>query len=69
MRQHKISASSSEKMNLAHNTCSVTLDGDLANRSFGSGLSWVKFGSLKFCLDLGSVRIKFGLIEFGFGSG
>jgi len=56
-------------MNLAHNTCSVTLDGDLANRSFGSGLTWVKFGSLKFCLDLGSVRIKFGLIEFGFGSG
>ena len=41
---------------------------DLANGSFGSGsgrlsLGLVKFGSLKFCSDSSSVRVKFGLDE------
>ena len=37
---------------------------------FGLSLGRVKFGSLKFCSSSGSgsVRVKFGLIEFGFGS-
>jgi len=46
---------------------------DLVNRSFGSGLGRlslgrIKFGSFNFGSGLGSVRVKFGLIEFSFGS-